>query len=330
MERFNNMYIPRHDSSKRKSPFNWGFLILLVLIFLTLTGVIFKWKQISFYFSGNSKLKISRIEEKIFESMKKNKIPSNLISEYKSMSNLYIKAAPTDASANFYLAKSFYYELFNEIRLENSDIIKLNTYAAELSILTTLKAKDNFENMYKTALRANAFNDNFTETEQNKILIYFYEVFSLKKNKIDLLKDLNQLDHTKLPVDLKKIFLALNFIAIPLSGNSELFEKILLINDVYIFNENEIAFLKAVTLYSNKDYLKALELFRISKSELNPLSIEATIYEADIFYKQNLHEKSISILENLYTETGSSNEKILSHVREIIASKPGLKTKLEL
>jgi hypothetical protein len=45
--------------------------------------------------------------------------------------------------------------------------------------------------------------------------------------------------------------------------------------------------------------------------------------------KQNLHEKAISILENLYQATGKEDDSIKLKISQIIASKPGLRSKVQ-
>lgn len=60
------------------------------------------------------------------------------------------------------------------------------------------------------------------------------------------------------------------------------------------------------------------------------ITIEATKFEAMIFFKQNLHDKAISLLENIYEETGSQDKKIISLLKQILESKPGLKTKIKM
>ena len=49
-----------------------------------------------------------------------------------------------------------------------------------------------------------------------------------------------------------------------------------------------------------------------------------------IFFQQNLHEKAVSLLETIYGETGSQDKKIIRLLKQIVESKPGLKTKLKL
>jgi hypothetical protein len=69
---------------------------------------------------------------------------------------------------------------------------------------------------------------------------------------------------------------------------------------------------------------------RESKSGYDLITIEATKFEAMIFFKQNLHEKAVTLLETIYVETGSQDKKLIRLLKMIIESKPGLKTKLKL
>ncbi|HRG76612.1 MAG TPA: hypothetical protein PLX69_18775, partial [Leptospiraceae bacterium] len=79
-------------------------IIFIVLGFLLITSVVVKWKSIVSYFSGNSIQKISKLEEKINESLAKKTFPKNLIGEYKAATNLYFETAPIDSTANYLIA----------------------------------------------------------------------------------------------------------------------------------------------------------------------------------------------------------------------------------
>ena len=95
-------------------------------------------------------------------------------------------------------------------------------------------------------------------------------------------------------------------------------------------NEREILFLKGVSSYNKKEFVKSLELLREAKGSMDDfITIQAIKLEANIFHQQNLHEKAISILENLYESTGRKDESIKAKISQIILTKPGLRTKLQ-
>ncbi len=324
------MYLPRHTEMKTKSKINFGLFFFLTIVLVSIFLSIWYWKKISFYFSGNSKLKVARIEEQIFPYIEKGKIPKNLIEDFKTISGLYFDSGTTNPSANFFLAKSNYYEVFNSLKISNEEIISINSLNNRIKFIENPKLRNEFEEMYKKALRAKAFSEDFSEKEQNLVLLFLYESIYQKKIS-DLMNE--KLDYQLIPKDLKKIYLILNFFSIPKTGNVINLEKFFILNEsekIINLSNEEKKFLQAVTEFYKNDFVKALELFRESKTELNQVGIEATKYEAEIFAKQNLSEKAILILEDLYQKTGSNNETILIQVKEILKTKTGLKTKLEL
>jgi hypothetical protein len=120
-----------------------------------------------------------------------------------------------------------------------------------------------------------------------------------------------------------------------LSGNIDSLEKYILLNESLTTRKidlqpRNISFLKGIVFYHSNDYIKSLNFLRESKSGYDIITIEATKFEAMIFFKQNLHEKAIVLLENTYEETGSQDKKIIRLIKEILKSKPGLKTRIKL
>lgn len=315
---------------KTKSKINFGLFFFIAILLISIFLTIWYWKKISFYFSGNSKLKVSRLEEQILPHLEKGKIPKNLIEDFKTITNLYYESGTTNPSANFFLAKSKYYELFNSLKLTNEEIIIINSLNKNIKLIENQKLKNDFDEMYKKSLRAKAFAEDFSEKEQNLVLIFLYESILQKK---DSEISTDKIDYNSIPKELRKIYLILNFFSVPKTGDVLNLEKFFQLNEVekiINFSNEEKKFLLAVTEYHKKDYVKSLELFRESKSELNLVGIESLRYEAEIFAKQNLQEKAILILEDLYQKTGSNNESILIQIKEILKTKNGLKTKLDI
>ncbi|MBK8398584.1 MAG: hypothetical protein IPL26_25480 [Leptospiraceae bacterium] len=329
------MYLPRHYKQDKKKSTNYPLIIFFILGFILVGSLIYKWKEITSYFSANSIQKISKLEESIIVSLEKKTFPKNLISEYKSLAGLYYDTMPTDSTANYLVAKSYYYQLFNRIKFNSSEIHELISFERKKSYLEYFQVEEDIEAMYRIALRANAFNPNFQEAEPNKLLIYLYELIANRKRPMVLLGELSLLDSTKLSKDTQKTFLWMNIINSALSGNIESLENYLSINESIGENKIDIqprnvSFLKGVTFYHNNDYIKSLNFLRESKLGYDLITIEATKFEAMIFFKQNLHDKAISLLENIYEETGSQDKKIISLLKQILESKPGLKTKIKM
>jgi hypothetical protein len=306
-----------------------------VLGLLLVTSILIKWKSVVSYFSGNNIQKISKLEEKINENLSKKTFPKNLIAEYKSTAGLYFDAAPIDSTANYLIAKTYYYQLLDRIHFDVNEIIEMTSLERKKSYADYFQVEEDLESMYRIALRANAFNPKFNESDSNKLLIYLYEIIINRKKSIILLGELSLLDPIKINKEFEKTFLWMNIINATLSGSVESLE--------ISFGNNEnlgekkidiqprhISFLKGIASYYSSDFIKSLNYLRESKSGYDLITIEATKFEAMIFYKQNLHEKAVALLETIYLETGSQDKKLIRLLKMILESKPGLKTKLKL
>ena len=154
-------------------------------------------------------------------------------------------------------------------------------------------------------------------------------------NQNQTLGELSLLDATKLNKEMEKTFVWMQIISSTLSGNIDYLESSLASNEnlgekKIDIQPRNISYLKGITYYHNGDYVKSLNFLRESKLGYDLITIEATKFEAMIFFQQNLHEKAVSLLETIYGETGSQDKKIIRLLKQIIESKPGLKTKLKL
>ncbi len=331
----NTLYLPRHYKQDKKKPTNYPLIIFFVLGIVLIGSIVYKWKEITTYFSANSIQKISKLEERIVISLEKKTFPKTLLAEYKSLTDLYYDSMPTDSTANYLVAKSSYYQLFNRIKFDMGDILELTSFERKKSYMEHFQVEEDMETMYRIALRANAFNPNFKEAESNKLFVYLYELIANRKRPIILLGELSLLDSTKLTKEFERTFIWMNIINSALSGNIDSLENHLSLNENLGENKIDVqprnaSFLKGITFYNNNDYIKSLNFLRESKSGYDLITIEATKFEAMIFFKQNLHDKAIVLLENIYEETGSQDKKIIKLLKQILDSKPGLKTKLKL
>lgn len=329
------MYLPRHYKQDKKKETNYSLIIFIVLGIILVTSIGFKWKSILSYFSGNNIQKISKLEEKINESLDKKTFPKNLIAEYKSATSLYFDTISIDSTANYFVAKTYYYQMLDRIKFDIVEISELTSLERKKSYVEYFNTEEDLEAMYRTALRANAFNIKFNESESNKLLIYLYELIVNRKKPSILLGELSLLDASKLNKELEKTFVWMNIINSTLSGNIDSLENSLASNENLGERKIEIpprnvSFLKGIAFYHSNDYIKSLNFLRESKLGYDVITIEATKFEAMIFFKQNLHEKAVSLLETIYIETGSQDKKIVRLLKLIIDSKPGLKTKLKL
>ena len=328
------MYLPRHYKQDKKKPTNYPLIIFFILGIVLLASIGYKWKDILTYFSGNSRQKISKLEEQITISLNKKTFPKNLINEYKSITNLYFDSAPIDATANYFIAKSYYYQVLDRVKFDIAQLLELTSFERKNSYMQYFQAEEELEMMYRAALRATAFNSNFQEVESNKVLIYLFELIANRKKSHILLGELSLVDPSKLSKDMEIAFIWMNIVNSALSGNIDSLENYITQNEnlgdrKIDLQPRSISFLKGVTLYNGNDFIKSLNFLRESKSGYDMITIEATKFEALIFYKQNLHEKAITLLENIYEETGSQDKKIARLLKKILESKPGLKTKLK-
>ncbi len=189
--------------------------------------------------------------------------------------------------------------------------------------------------MYRNALRAKIFSDDFREKQSNILLILLFETFEARKNPSIILEELGKIEYDKISPDLRSVYLWLSFIASVNSGDMEALE---LMNERNTnlqdglqmkISEREIIFLKGVSSYNKKEFVKSLELLREAKGSIDDfITIQAIKLEANIFHQQNLHEKAITILENLYEATGRKDESIKEKISQIMLTKPGLRSRL--
>lgn len=330
------MYVPRHyDATRRKNSFPYFTIIFLILL---VSGIVFLFsirKEIALFFSGNSKQKVVRIQKKTTDSFKNDKLPNNVLNEYKSVVSLYYEVSPTDAQANYLQAKYYYYSFINTFPLNLSTILQMTSFERNEAIVEKLEEDENLEKMYLNAKRAAALGGEFQDIEANKVLTLFYELLAEKKKPAIILGELSILEVEKIPTDLYKMYLWTLITSSCLSGNLDALDNAINANDSAKDHKISIdsrtsSFLRGVAYYHGNDFIKALPSLRESKSGFDTITIESIKFESMIFFKQNLHDKSIGIIEKLYEETGKQDKKLLQLLKKILASKPGLKTKLNL
>lgn len=329
------MYLPRHYKVDRKRATNFTPYILLVL--LVALGFVFfkKRKEIQLLFAGNIPQKYAKTEKKIIDTMINGKLEKELASEFSSISQSYLQVEPLNPSSHHAVAKSFYYDLiatgfdFSLKRLMSFVIDSQNSDKEIEKYYTQLNS------MYRNALRAKIFSDDFREKHSNILLILLFETFESRKKPSFILEELGKIEYERISPDLRSVYLWLSFIASVNSGDMDALELMKgrnnnLQDGLQIkINEREILFLKGVSSYNKKEFVKSLELLREAKGSMDDfITIQAIKLEANIFHQQNLHEKAISILENLYESTGRKDESIKAKISQIILTKPGLRTKL--
>lgn len=331
------MYLPRHyeDSKKPQSSNIPFYLFIFVLIIIIITGI-YKRKEIVFFFSGNTKQKVIKLETKIIDAIHKKKLDKELVNEFKVAALNSFNQAPADPVFNYYMAKGFYYQLLLDgFKINSGEIIK-TVYIDNIELSSEPdKYEENLSGMYRNSLRAISLGSDFSEYDSARLMAIFYETLEKRKNPLIIMNEISRLSKAKLSKELINVYVWLNLLTSCFAGSLESLESFNNMNneieeDARLnVDPREFIFLKAVTSFHSNDYVKSLEFFReIQKGEFDLLTVEAIRYEANIFLKQNLPDKSLALLEDLYEKTGMKNDKIKEQIIKVLESKAGLKSRL--
>lgn len=294
-----------------------------------------KKKEIQFLFAGNISQKYTKLEKKIISGMVSGKIEKEFIGDFQEISLAFFNSEPTNPSAHHGLAKAAYYELVTTNF--SFDVDKLLHFVTNSNSSSTslTEVKPILDKIYRNALRAKVFRNEFPEMDSNQLLISLCETLEGRKRPALILEQLIQIKYENISPELKPIFLWLNFITTVNSGDLDALEAIFEMNKKLESGLNikikkrEFGFLMGIANYNQKEYVQALQYFRESRiQKMDFLTIESIKFEASIFHIQNLHEKAISLLENLYTTLNTEDETIKEKIRLILLTKPGLRSKL--
>lgn len=286
------------------------------------------------YFTSNHHQKQLKAEKKIQEQFFAKKITKEVLAEYITTSSNLLQSEPALPRASHSIAKGYYYYLL--LSGFQFNIKNLFGFIAEDGDNASFfeEKYDILEGMYRNAVRAEALADEYPEQYSNRLFILLYEILEGRRGASFILEDLKKIDYERISPEVRQIYTWLNFISSVNSGNlSEL-------SSIYEMNKNagqeggieitdrELNFLKGITAYKSKDYIQALEFLRETYGELDFITIEATKTEAMIFFYQNLHEKAITLLEQLYVDLHGNDSTIKPKLQKIVSSKNGLKSKI--
>jgi hypothetical protein len=290
------------------------FLIgLFVVIFINR-------KEILFQLGGNAPQKNLKAEKKLIEEYLSGNIKKETVAEFVTTSSSLIQSEPTLPRASHTMAKGFYYNLllsgfaFDTKKLYDFIIEDRNGFAHYSKYEKILNG------IYRNALRAEIFQDSFPEQHSNKLLIVLNETLEARINPQIVLQELIKVDYERITPDLRRVYIWLCFIAAINSGDLEELEivsernKTMLEEGGMPITEREFLFLKAITAYKKKEYVKALDLFRGVQQEIDFITIESTKYEAMIFHYQNLNDKALSVLDALNQKTNNTDSKIKAKI----------------
>ncbi len=328
------MYLPRHYKvDKKKGPNYWKYLWILLIIIPVYFLFSYR-KKLSLYFTSNHQQKQLKAEKKLQDQFFAKKLTKEAMVEYITTSSNLLQSEPASPRSSHAIAKGYYYYLLMSGFKFN--IHNLLGFIAEDSN-NTLFFEEKYEildGMYRNAIRSDSLADEYPEQNSNRLLILLYEILEGRRNANFILEDLKKINFDRIAPEVRQIYTWLNFISSTNSGNltelNSIYEKNKSIGQEggIEISDREFTFLKGITAYKSKDYIQALEFLRASHGELDFITIEATKTEAMIFFYQNLHDKAIALLEQLFIDLNGTDETIKPKLEKIVSSKAGLKSKL--
>lgn len=324
------VYLPRHNRHKKKK--SYLGIVFISISFVLLGAGIYKFREIQILFSSDGRSKLSRLEKKITEELGKNQLSEDLAKDYSKAANSFLTMDMINPEAFYFLALSGFYETnLNESEIQYSRIPLACVNGKNLLLPESKSFMKSMEKMYKDAKRANAFGLNSENSESNNFMILYYEIFRSSKKKEILAKEFSSLQKEKLSPNVVPIYKKLGLFSACAAGDSLFLEKLLedqAGSGSKELSPNDVAFLRGVSFYNSNEYVKGLDALRKLNPAENPaLANEAKILEAMIFFKQNLHEKALEILERQYEASEKKDQEILKKIQLVVASRKGLKSK---
>jgi hypothetical protein len=328
------LYLPRHYKVDRRKTTNLKPFLLVVLIIALSAFVYNKKKEILFIFSGNLSQKYSKIEKKIINNMMQGKVDKDLIVDFLETSAMFSQSEPINPVSYHGLAKGAYYELLlKNFQFTIKNLIKYVSNNKQIEE-TNDETYQIIDRIYRNALKANTVQENFNEKDSNLLLIALCETMEARKKPSLILQNLLKIKYDNLSIELKSLYIWLNFITTVNSGDTLALEAIYDINNKLDsrlqiqISERELLLLMGIANFHKKEYVQALQNFREVKENLDYLTVEAIKFEANIFFIQNLHEKAIFLLEDLYIKLNREDDSIKEQIKQIVNSKSGLKSKI--
>ncbi|HNF17251.1 MAG TPA: hypothetical protein PK453_26575 [Leptospiraceae bacterium] len=328
------MYLPRHVKLETRKQTKVLPVILLIIFITAVFFSIYKRKQIMLFFKGSSAEKHTKAENRLIESVLQGEKNKDYLQEYISNVQALLHTEPVNSRGYFAQARVHYLEaLFSGFELKTIHLIE------KLSRTGTVPDKilDDFsvhlEPMYRQALRARAFSAEFGDSNSNLILVLLYEALQNRKNFSLIAGELKTVQYERVSPELRKNYIWLSLLSSVKSADFDFLNQLLKMNkdlqgkSNLEITEREESYLQGLTFFYKKDFIRSLELIRKVQKEQDRLGIEAGKTEAEIFFLQNLHEKAIVILENLFEVSGKQDKDIQKRLQKIVESKSGLKSK---
>jgi hypothetical protein len=324
------VFLPRHhEYKKKKSKAPYAFIV----IFIVILGAIYSQeRKIRIFLAGDLSQKIGKQKEKIQIALEQNELTDILTRDFHTYTNDYLEKEPLKPSASYFKSLAYYYELMlSGARFDSFSLVKRLNDPVDLMFGDNEKAKEDSNQMFIHARRAAMFQKGFDQEESNRFLLFLGESIRNKKNPTALYGDYKDIKPEKLDAELTHPFTWLMFYNAIRNGNLADLEKLLEMNanenysGKLLLTEREINFIKGETYYYGKDYVLALNHIRkVKTTESDQITVQATLTEARIFYKQNLPKKGVDLLLEEYKAGRDKNKLYLNQLREWSGMRPDL------
>ncbi|MBE8401506.1 hypothetical protein [Leptospira borgpetersenii] len=320
-------------SYKKKTSYKPYILVALMLI-LGGTGFFFQ-QSIKNLFAGDRKILLEKERKNIQQQIYSGTLEEGSVKNFQNAAKDYVHSNPLDELGYFYIALGNYNSfLLNGFSFDSGTLVKLaysgfNDFLQEdESYLPIL------EEMYRNALRAKAIDPSIGENPDNEVMIAFGETVKQHLSKKSLTHLLNSIPYDKISPEFKISYTWIAILGASLSGDTEFLKRNLASPESsgsILLTEREALFLTGLSEFRAGQYVSSLNFIRKVRNENEDfITIGSWILEAKIFRLQNLHAKSIAILEELYPKMEERREEIIRLAKEIVDEKPTLKTKLDL
>ncbi|EQA62016.1 hypothetical protein [Leptospira alexanderi] len=320
-------------SYKKKTSYKPYILVAFMLI-LGGTGFFFQ-QSIKNLFAGDRKILLEKERKNIQQQIHSGTLEEGSVKNFQNAAKDYVHANPSDELGYFYIALGNYNSfLLNGFSFDSGTLVKL----AYSGFNDFLKEDESYlpilEEMYRNALRAKAIDPTIGENPDNEVMIAFGETVKQHLSKKSLTHLLNSIPYDKISPEFKISYTWIAILGASLSGDTEFLKRNLASPESsgsILLTEREALFLIGLSEFRAGQYVSSLNFIRKVRNENEDfITIGSWILEAKIFRLQNLHAKSIAILEELYPKVEERREEIIRLAKEIVDEKPTLKTKLDL
>lgn len=313
----------RSYTSRKKTSF-----LPFVLIFAILVGVILIFqngKHLSFFGKKDQKTKLELESQKLLNEAS---LPEKQVRMFSELSEEYFEKNQFQAEAYYFLSLSCYLKLSQlSGNLDSIALQKLTAEGVEAIYGDSKETKRLFDCMFRNSLKAKAIDPTFSSKSYNSYLIFFSELLRKKKEPSFLAQEALKFSPESFPVLLQKQLLFYRIYLVLLANSKLDFPKTVANKD--FATEREWDFFKGIFFFNRGQFLEAIQEFRKAMTDMNDsITVRSKLYEASIFEKQNLPEKSLQVLEKLYEDTGKQEERVRKQVLSLLEKFPNLKPKL--